>query len=69
MDNTLKVKEFEGKSLEFFRTTLKNGRTGYGAAIKWSKEEKILLDHWNLGALKRQVSEWFPVMQMARECR
>lgn len=67
MNTSTKTLDSAGGNLHFVKRRLTNGKVGYGAEINWNSQEKILIDHWNLGALKRQVNELLPIMKMARE--
>lgn len=47
-----------------YRRTLSDGRMRFVAETENGQEDRFILDHWNLGALRRQIREVLPIRQM-----
>jgi hypothetical protein len=47
-----------------YRHILTDGRLRFVAETETDAEDRFILDHWNLGALRRQIREVLPIRQM-----
>jgi hypothetical protein len=56
-----------GQDFSLYRTWLRDGRERYLAEAAFEDGEMVLLDHWNLAALRTVIQELMPVMTMARK--
>lgn len=50
-----------------FKSLSPDGRMRFVAKTSFADGEIVLLDHWNLAILQKQIREYYPVMQMARQ--
>jgi hypothetical protein len=63
---SLEVKEFSGFQVSLFRKISPNGRYQFLAETEIGDGDRVILDHWNLIALKRQLQEILPVVALVR---
>lgn len=49
-----------------YQRRLPDGRRRFLAETRFDDRDRVLLDHWNLSALRRMVQEILPIMELAR---
>ena len=60
--------QFIGKlEFSFYQATSENGRKRFIAEAALGDGERVLLDHWNLSVLQKQLCKITPVMEQARQ--
>jgi hypothetical protein len=52
--------------VSLYQRRLPDGRRRFLAETWFDEGDRVLLDHWNLSALRRMVQEILPIMEMAR---
>ncbi len=67
MDKTIKRHLLSQTPADVVETLLPDGRRTFSAEICWDGSDKVLVSHWNRSILEKQITEWMPVMKMARE--
>lgn len=62
---TLGEMAFKGWVFHIYRSNFDSGRFGFMAETALNDGDRVLLDHWNLAALFREIENIVPVMAMA----
>lgn len=57
---------FHGMVFHIYRSDFDNGRFGFMAETAWDDGDRVLLDHWNLSALYKELEKLVPLMTKAR---
>lgn len=60
------IQQIENQAFSIYRAQFSDGRQHFIAETAFAEGEKVLLDHWNLHALRREIEELFPIMKLAR---
>lgn len=63
---TIGKESLDGYRVSLYRRTLNNGRFWFVAETEIEGNDRFILDHWNLGVLRRQVREILPLRKAFR---
>ena len=56
----------QGYHVSLYQRTFPDGRRRYLAETRFDDCDRVIIDHWNLAALRKMIEETLPVMQLAR---